>query len=59
MVQNYRNVASTPNNSNNVGVRLNAPLTNKDRFTFNIQYQNRDSQRSSSSDIAIRPPATD
>jgi hypothetical protein len=42
LVQNYRNVTSTPNNNNNVGVRLNAPLTNKDRLTFNIQYQNRD-----------------
>jgi len=44
IVQNYRNVTSTPNNNNNVGVRLNAPLTNKDRLTFNVQYQNRDSQ---------------
>ncbi|HTB12214.1 MAG TPA: TonB-dependent receptor [Bryobacteraceae bacterium] len=42
VVQNYRNVASTPNNNNNIGVRLNAPITNKDRLTFNIQYQNRD-----------------
>jgi len=43
LVQNYRNVTSTPNNNNNIGVRLNAPLNNKDRLTFNIQYQNRDS----------------
>lgn len=43
LVQNYRNVASTPNNNNNIGVRLNAPLSNKDRLTFNEQYQNRDS----------------
>lgn len=42
LVQNYRNVTSTPNNNNNVGVRLNAPLSNKDRLTFNVQYQNRD-----------------
>ena len=42
VIQNYRNVTSTPNNNNNIGVRLNAPLTNKDRLTFNIQYQNRD-----------------
>ena len=34
--------SSTPNNNNNVGVRLNAPLTNKDRLNFNIQYQNRE-----------------
>ncbi len=44
IVQNYRNVTSTPNNTNNVGVRLNAPLTNKDGLTFNVQYQNRDSE---------------
>ncbi|MGA3201274.1 MAG: TonB-dependent receptor [Bryobacteraceae bacterium] len=43
ITQNYRNVASTPNNNNNIGIRLNAPLTNKDRLTFNVQYQNRDS----------------
>ena len=36
-------MASTPNNNNNIGVRLNAPLSNKDRLTFNEQYQNRDS----------------
>jgi trimeric autotransporter adhesin len=41
IVQNYRNVTSTPNNNNNVGVRLNAPLSNKDRLTFNVQYQDR------------------
>ncbi len=44
IVQNYRNVASTPNNNNNIGIRLNAPLTNKDRLTFNVQYQDRDSK---------------
>jgi hypothetical protein len=44
LVQNYRNVASTPNNSNNVGIRLNAPLSTKDRLTFNVQYQNRDAE---------------
>ncbi len=43
IIQNYRNVTSTPNNNNSIGVRLNAPITNKDRLTFNIQYQNRDS----------------
>jgi hypothetical protein len=41
--ENYRIVTSTPNNTNNVGIRLNAPLNNKDRINFNVQYQNRDS----------------
>ena len=40
-VQNYRIVNSLPGSSNNIGVRLNAPLNNKDRINFNIQYQNR------------------
>ncbi len=44
IIQNYRNVTSTPNNSNNIGIRLNAPLTNKDRLTFNVQDQFRDSK---------------
>ena len=44
IVQNYRIVASVPNTSNNIGVRLNAPLSRKDRLTFNVQFQNRDSQ---------------
>jgi hypothetical protein len=44
VVQNYQLVASTPNNNQNVGVRLNAPLNRKDRLNFNIQYQSRDSQ---------------
>ncbi len=42
-IENYNLVASTPNNSNNIGVRLNAPLNNKDRLNFNVQYQNRTS----------------
>jgi hypothetical protein len=41
--ENYNIVASTPNNNNNIGVRLNAPLNNKDRINFNVQYQNRSS----------------
>jgi len=44
LVQNYQIVGSTPSNTNNVGVRLNAPLTNKDRLNFNIQYQDRNSE---------------
>jgi hypothetical protein len=43
IVENYANVTSIPNNSNNIGLRLNAPVTNKDRLNFNVQYQNRDS----------------
>ena len=42
-VQNYRIVNSLPGSSNNIGVRLNAPLNNKDRINFNVQYQNRSS----------------
>ena len=44
IVQNYEIVTSTPNNSNNIGFRLNAPITNKDRLTFNVQYRDRDSK---------------
>ncbi len=43
VVQNYRNVTSTPNNSNSLGVRLNVPINRKDRLNFNEQYQGRDS----------------
>jgi hypothetical protein len=41
--QNYRLVASPPSTSQNVGVRLNAPINNKDRLNFNVQYQGRNS----------------
>ena len=44
LVQNYALVTSTPNNSNNVGLRLNMPVSNKDRLNFNVQFQNRDSK---------------
>src|SRR5208283_4248130 len=44
IVQNYAIVTSTPSNSNNVGFRLNAPVSTKDRLNFNVQYQNRDSK---------------
>ena len=43
IVQNYQLASSVPNDNNNIGVRLNAPLTNKDRLTFNIQFQSRSS----------------
>jgi trimeric autotransporter adhesin len=44
LIQNFSNSSSTPNNNQNIGVRLNAPLNNKDRLIFNIQYQDRNSQ---------------
>jgi hypothetical protein len=44
IVQNYEIVTATPNNSNNLGLRLNLPITNKDRLNFNMQFQNRDSK---------------
>jgi len=44
IVQNYAIVTSTPSKSNNVGVRLNAPVTDKDRLNFNVQYQDRNSE---------------
>jgi hypothetical protein len=44
LVQNYQIVASVPNNNNSIGVRLNAPLTTKDRLNFNVQYQDRNSE---------------
>jgi hypothetical protein len=45
LVQNYRILNSIPNNNGNYGVRLNAPLSTKDRLTFNVQTQGRDSQQ--------------
>src|SRR5581483_8687788 len=44
LVQNYQFVTSYPNNSNNLSVRLNAPLSKKDRLTFNVQTQSRNSE---------------
>jgi trimeric autotransporter adhesin len=38
VTENYRIVTSTPSNNNNVGIRLNAPLNDKDRINFNVQY---------------------
>ena len=43
LVQNYRIVAAGPANSQSLGIRLNAPLNNKDRLNFNIQTQSRNS----------------
>ena len=42
-MQNYRFVITDPSNSRNIGVRFNAPLSNKDRLNFNFQKQNQDS----------------
>ena len=44
VVQNYRLISTVPSTSESVGVRLSAPVNNKDRTNFNIQYQNRDSK---------------
>ena len=44
IVQNYEIVTATPNNTNNLGLRLNTPINNKDRLNFNVQFQNRDSK---------------
>jgi len=43
-VENYQIVASTPNNNDNLGVRFIAPLNNKDRLNFNVQFQDRYSE---------------
>ena len=44
LTQNYQLVTSVPNNSQNIGFRLNAPLNNKDRLNTNVQVQKRDSK---------------
>jgi hypothetical protein len=43
IVQNYRFVITDPGSSHNIGVRLNAPLSNKNRLSFNFQKQWQDS----------------
>ena len=43
IVQNYRFVITDPSTSRNIGVRFNAPLSNKDRLNFNFQKQNQNS----------------
>jgi hypothetical protein len=43
IVQNYQFVITDPSTSRNIGVRFNAPLSNKDRLNFNFQKQNQDS----------------
>jgi hypothetical protein len=44
IVQNYHLATSTPRVSDGLGVRLNAPLTTKDRLNFNEQYNRNDSK---------------
>ena len=44
IVQNYHLVTSTPSVSDSIGVRLNAPVTTKDRLNFNEQYSRNDSK---------------
>lgn len=44
LVQNYAIVTSIPNNSDNLGLRLNLPVSNRDRLNFNVQFQKRDSK---------------
>ena len=44
IVQNYHLVTGTPRVSDSLGVRLNVPLTNKDRLNFNEQYSRNDSK---------------
>jgi hypothetical protein len=43
IVQNYRFVITDPSTSHNIGVRFNAPLSNKDRLNFNFQNQGQNS----------------
>ena len=43
IVQNYRFVITDPGTSHNIGVRFNAPLSNKDRLNFNFQDQGQNS----------------
>jgi trimeric autotransporter adhesin len=43
VVENYRLVTTAPAWTQSIGVRLGAPINNKDRLNFNVQYQDRDS----------------
>ena len=43
LVENYRLVTTAPAWTQSIGVRVGAPINNKDRLTFNVQYQDRDS----------------
>ena len=44
VVQNYRLQNSIPSNNDGYGIRLNAPLSKKDRLSFNVQTSSRDAQ---------------
>jgi hypothetical protein len=41
-IQNYRFVTSVPNNTDNLGIRVNQTLTKKDRLDFGYNVQRRD-----------------
>jgi carboxypeptidase family protein len=56
VVQNYRNVTSVPSNNGNLGVRLNTPLSTKDRLNFNVQFQDRNSENEQL--FGFRDPST-
>jgi trimeric autotransporter adhesin len=43
VVENYRLVTTAPAWTQSIGVRLGAPINNKERLNFNVQYQDRDS----------------
>ncbi len=43
VIQNYRLITTVPGWTQSIGVRLGAPINNKDRLNFNVQYQDRDS----------------
>ncbi len=44
VVQNYRLITTAPALSQTIGVRISAPINNKDRTTLNVQYQDRNSK---------------
>jgi hypothetical protein len=44
LVQNFQFVSSVPSGSDSLGVRLNAPLSRKDRLSFNEQYSRNNSE---------------
>jgi hypothetical protein len=44
IIQNYQLVTSRPSSNDNLGVRLNAPVSRKDRLNFNEQYSRNHSE---------------
>ena len=45
-VQNYQIVRSVPNNTDNLNVRFNRPVSKRDQLTLNTNFQHRDSRPS-------------